>query len=363
MKGAVLREFGGPLAIEELKVSKPGPREVLIRTVASGLCHSDLHVIEGKQRGRLPLVLGHEAAGVVESVGEDVRGVQVGDHVITCVSAHCGHCEPCLTGRMALCSSKPGARAKTEPSRLTCAEDETPVNQFFGLAGFAQYMLVHESTCVAIRKDMPLDRAALLGCAVTTGVGAVIHSARVEPGSTVVVVGCGGVGLCAINGAALAGAGRIIAIDLAAAKLELASGMGATDLVDASQCDPVEAVRELTRGGAHYSFEVIGKKETIESAFQMLRPGGLATMIGLPPEGTKVELDCGALLGERRLQGSLMGSNRFPIDMPRYVDLYLQGRLRLDALISQRISLDQINAGFEDLRSGRVARSVIHFGE
>jgi S-(hydroxymethyl)glutathione dehydrogenase/alcohol dehydrogenase len=223
-------------------------------------------------------------------------------------------------------------------------------------------MLVHERACVAIRKDMPFDRAAVIGCAVTTGVGAVIHTARVEPGSTVAVIGCGGVGLMVINGAMIAGAGRIIAIDRVTAKLEMALGMGATDVIDAAQTDPVEAVLELTNGGVHYSFEAIGLKATAEQAFKILRRGGTATIVGVAPVGTTFEIGSIDLLMERKLQGSFMGSNRFPIDMPRFVDLYMQGRLHLDELVSRRIKLEAVNEAFVELRTGKTARSVIEFG-
>src|SRR5271170_3386323 len=220
MKAAVLREVGQPLQIEDVQIGKPGRREVLVRTVAAGVCHSDLHFIEGKYPYPLPAVLGHESSGIVEQVGEDVRTVKVGDHVITCLSAYCGHCEHCLDGRMALCESPETKREATEAPRLTATPGD--MNQYLNLSSFAEHMLIHEHACVSIRKDMPLDRAALIGCAVTTGVGAVIRTAQVRPGETVAVIGCGGVGLSAINGAAIAGAGRIIAIDAAGSKANLA---------------------------------------------------------------------------------------------------------------------------------------------
>lgn len=361
MKAAVLYETGAPLVIEDIAIDKPGPHEVLVRTVASGVCHSDLHIIDGSLANPLPTVLGHEAAGVVEAVGSEVRGIAVGDHVVTCISGYCGHCEDCLTGHMALCDEKQIVRPRGAAARISFPEPGKRLNQFYGLSAFAEYMLVHERTCAPIRKDMPLDRAALIGCAVTTGVGAVIHTARIEPGSTVVVIGCGGVGLAAINGAAIAGAARIIAVDRVPEKLSVAIAMGATDVIDGSVCDPVEAVMELTKGGAHYSFEAIGLKSTVEQAFRMVRKGGTATMVGLPAFGTKVEIDTFSLLFDRKLQGSSMGSNRFPIDMPRFVELYMQGRLKLDTMISRRLPLEDINQAFDDLRTGKVARSVIEF--
>jgi S-(hydroxymethyl)glutathione dehydrogenase/alcohol dehydrogenase len=222
-------------------------------------------------------------------------------------------------------------------------------------------MLVHEHTIAKIREDMPMDRAALIGCGVTTGVGAVIHTAKVEPGATVAVIGCGGVGLSAINGAAIAGAARIIAIDMVPSKLELARKFGATDVVNAKDNDPVEAVREMTGGGVHYSFEAIGLKITAEQSFKMLARGGTATIIGMIPVGTQIELHGPEFLMERKLQGSNMGSNRFRVDMPRFVEFYLQGRLHLDDLISRRIRLEDVNDGMEALKTGEVARSVIMF--
>ena len=236
-----------------------------------------------------------------------------------------------------------------------------PIHQFLRLSAFAEMLLVHENTLVKIRDDMPLDRAALIGCAVTTGLGAVFNTAKVPPGSTVAVIGCGGVGLNVVQGAWIAGAGRIIAVDMMPWKLELARQFGATDLVDASAGDAVAQVRELSEGGVEYSFEAIGLKATAEAAFAMLRKGGTATVIGMIPEGQKIEITGSDLLDEKKIQGSNMGSNRFRIDMPNYVDLYLSGRLKLDELVSARIGLDQINEGFEAMRRGEVARSVIVF--
>jgi S-(hydroxymethyl)glutathione dehydrogenase/alcohol dehydrogenase len=359
MKAAVLREVGKPLQIEDVQINKPGPHEVLIRTVAAGLCHSDLHFMEGSYPHPLPAVLGHESAGIVEQVGSEVRTVKVGDHVITCLSAYCGHCESCLTGHLSLCVSPDTKRGADEEPRLTTAAG--PMIQFLNLSSFAEYMLIHEHACVAIRKDMPLDRAALIGCSVMTGVGAAMHTSSVRPGETVAVIGCGGVGLSAINGAAIAGAGRIIAIDTVAAKGNLAMEFGATDFIDASQTDAVKEVLEMTKGGVHHAFEAIGLSKTAEQAFNMLRRGGTANIIGMIPVGQSIILMGAAFLGEKKLQGSMMGSNRFPIDMPRLVDFYMNGKLKLDQMISQRIKLEQVNEGFADMKRGELARSVIMF--
>jgi S-(hydroxymethyl)glutathione dehydrogenase/alcohol dehydrogenase len=356
MRAAVLREVGKPLAIEEVEVDSPGPREVLVRTVAAGICHSDLHFQEGLYPWPVPCVLGHEAAGVVEAVGPGVGYVAPGDPVVACVSLFCGRCEACLSGRPHLCAKEGVTRPADSPPRLR--QGASRIHQFMELSAYAERMLVHENALVRIPKEVPLEKAALLGCAVVTGVGAVLRTARVEPGQTVAVVGCGGVGLNAVQGARIAGARRIVAIDRVARKLELASAFGATDLVDASAEDPVGRVRELL-GGVDHALEAVGSRETAEQCFAMLRPGGTATVIGMLPFGTKVELQGFELLLEKRLQGSNMGSNRFRIDLPFYLELYRQGRLNLDDLLSRRLRLDEVDRGFAALRAGEVARSVI----
>lgn len=359
MKAAVLHEINKPLEIEEVAISKPRSREVLLRTKAAGLCHSDLHFIEGSYPWPLPAILGHESAAVVEQVGSEVSYVQPGDHVITCLSAFCGYCEHCLTGYMSRCESPELQRAPDGEPRLGKVAGE--YNQFLNLSSFAEQMLVHEHTIVKIRKDMPLDRAALIGCSVTTGTGAVIHTAGVKAGETVAIIGCGGVGLACINGAAIAGAGRIIAVDTVDKKLELARFFGATDTVNAANKDAVAEVIEMTSGGVHYSFEAIGLKQTTEQAFGMLKRGGTCTVIGMIPVGTMIEIHGVEFLAEKTIQGSLMGSNRFRVDMPRLIDFYLNGKLHLDELISNRISLGEINDGMKSLKLGHIARNVIIF--
>lgn len=359
MKAAVFREVNQPMEVEEIELSKPGPREVLIRTAAAGVCHSDLHFFNGTYPGITPMVLGHESAGIVEQVGSDVHYVKPGDHVITCLSVFCGHCEHCLTGHMSLCQEPETKRSQEDEPRISQSGAE--VQQFANLGSFAEHMLVHEHALAKIREDMPLDRAALIGCGVTTGVGAVIHTARVEPGSMVAVIGCGGVGLSCVNGAAIAGASRVIAVDMVPSKLELARKFGATDVVNASEGDPIEQVKELTGGGVHYSFEAIGLKVTAEQAFGMLMNGGTATVIGMIPPGDMVSLHGPDFLFEKKIQGSFMGSNRFRVDMPRFVELYLQGKLHLDDLVSSHIKLSDINDAFKALETGEIARNVIMF--
>lgn len=359
MKAAILREVGKPLSIEDIQIGKPGPHEVLVRTVAAGACHSDVHFADGSYPYPLPAVLGHESAGIVEQVGSEVRTVKPGDHVITCLSAFCGHCDQCLTGHLSLCASTEMQRGEDQPPRLT--QGGAPLNQYLNLSSFAEQMLIHEHACVAIRRDMPLDRAALIGCAVTTGIGSIIHSARVQPGETVAVLGCGGVGLAAVSGAAIAGAGRIIAVDRQPGKLALARHFGATDIVDASAGNVAEQVIEMTGGGVHHAIEAVGLKVTAEQAFAMLRRGGTATIIGMIPMGTMLELHGADFLAEKKIQGSLMGSNRFPVDMPRFVDFYMSGRLDLDSMIARRIRLAQVDEAFAELRRGELARSIVMF--
>lgn len=359
MKAAVLRETKKPLVIENVTINKPGPREVLIRTVAAGVCHSDLHFLEGLYPYPLPAVLGHESAGVVEQVGSEVRSVKPGDHVITCLSAFCGRCEHCITGHLSRCVSPDTKREAGDEPRLI--ETTGPMNQFLNLSSFAEMMLIHENACVSIRKDMPLDRAALIGCSVVTGYGAVAHTSGVRPGETVAVIGCGGIGLAAINAAAIAGAGRIIAIDMVGSKLNLAKHFGATDVVNPQDGDPVKQVQDLTNGGVHHAFEAVGLKQTAEQSFKMLARGGTANIIGMIPVGVHIELHGAEFLGEKRIQGSVMGSNRFPVDMPRLVDFYMAGKLKLDEMISQRVKLEQVNEALQELKTGNLARSVIMF--
>ena len=305
------------------------------------------------------MVLGHEAAGTVEEVGSLVDYVKPGDRVICCLSVFCGHCERCTTGRPVLCSRTGLVRGPDETPRLSQGGD--PVTQFANLGSFAEKMLVHENSLVKIDQDIPFEQMALIGCGATTGLGAAMNTAKVEPGSTVAVIGCGGVDLNAIQGAVLAGALRVIAIDAVEDKLSLARKFGATDVIDASSGDVETRVKDLTRGGVDYSFKAIGKKETAELAFGILRAGGTATIIGMIPQGTKIELDGSAFLRERRIQGSSMGSNHFRVDMPRYVDFYLQGRLKLDELVTRRLKLEEVNEAFQYMKEGSVARSVLVF--
>tara|TARA_B100001939_G_scaffold29686_1_gene23463 strand:- start:4793 stop:5923 length:1131 start_codon:yes stop_codon:yes gene_type:complete len=366
MRAAILRDDSGTLNIEDVTIDKPDRNEVLIKTVASGLCHSDLHFIDGSWSflAMYPMLLGHEAAGVVQAIGEDVVGIQAGDHVITCLSMFCGYCERCLTGHSYICSERQQVQARQPGNQPRIIDnDGAEVNQFTGIGSFGEEMLVHQNGVVKISNDMPLDRAALIGCGVTTGVGAVFRSAEVKPGSTVAVVGCGGVGISTIQGAHLAGARQIIAVDLEQQKLDWATQLGATHTVNPNDGDPVAQVLELTSGGVDYSFEAIGLKQTAEQAYGMIRAGGLATIMGMIPPGVNLEIDGADLfLSAKRLQGSIMGSNNFKVDMPHLCDLYLGGRLKLDEMVSRTITLDEINDGFTAMKNGEVVRAVIDFG-
>ncbi len=361
IEAAVLRTPGAPLTIEELEIDAPGPHEVLIRTVAVGLCHSDLHFIDGTYPHPVPLVPGHEAAGIVEAVGSEVRTVRVGDPVVTCLSAFCGHCEFCVTGNLSLCLGADTRRAKDASPRLRHADGGYAVNQLLNLSAFASHMLIHENACVAIDPAMPLDRAAMLGCAVTTGAGAVFHACDIHPGEDVAVIGCGGVGLATINAARIAGAGRIIAADPLPEKRALALTMGASDAVDALAPDAAAQIIAISKGGVHHAIEAVGRKSSADLAVAVLRRGGKATILGMMPPGESVALGARDLLSGKSLQGALMGANRFPVDIPRLVDFYLRGVLHLDSMIAQRIKLADINAGFDAMRTGASARYVILF--
>jgi S-(hydroxymethyl)glutathione dehydrogenase/alcohol dehydrogenase len=362
MKAAVLRQTRAPLpelAIENVDVDKPQGREVLVRTVATGVCHSDLHYLKGDSIMPMPSILGHEGAGIVDSVGEDVTYVQPGDHVIMCLSAFCGQCEYCLGGKPYRCANRAELN-RPAGGKARVSWDGQALGQHGGLGTFAEMMLTHENAVVKIREDMPLDRAALIGCGVTTGLGAALNTARVEAGSTVAVYGAGGIGLSAIQGARIAGARTIIAVDVFENKLATAKEFGATHIVDASSRDPVQAIREMTGGGVDYSFEAIGLKKTVTQCFESIRVEGTATVIGLMPIGEKLELD-GRMFFRGKYQGSMMGSNRFRIDMPRYVDFYMQGRLRLDEMITRRGRLEDVHEAFRAMEAGEVVRTVLMF--
>jgi len=363
MKAAVLHEIPGDLAIDEVQIDKPAPNEVLIQTTHAGLCHSDLHFMDGHWQTALPSVMGHESAGLVQAVGDDVQMFQKGDHVIACLSIFCGSCKHCLTGHPNRCANNAAvSRPKGSKPRLSTPEGQE-LTQFARLGGFAEEMLVHQNALVKVKEEMPLDKAALIGCGVTTGVGAVFKTAQIEPGSVCAVFGAGGIGLSAVQACRIAGAGRVIVIDVEDDKLEVAKTVGATDVINGATSNATEVVKEMTGGeGVDYAFECIGLKSTCEQAWKIAGVGGTAVIVGMMPFGEKIEIPgYEVFMKEKTLKGSMMGSNSFRVDMPRYVDMYLDGRLMLDEMVSQTIGLDQINEGYQDMRDRKVARTVIDF--
>jgi S-(hydroxymethyl)glutathione dehydrogenase/alcohol dehydrogenase len=361
-RAAVLRAFDAPLSIEEITLDDPGPGEVVVRLAATGVCHSDQHMLGGAFKTPLPAVLGHEGAGVVEIVGQGVRGVGPGDHVVLAWIPSCGRCRYCASGRPALCADRQGVERPGGPTRLRGA-DGVGIHQFLDTSAFAERVLVREEGVIPIPDDIPLEIAALVGCAVLTGVGAATRTARVEPGSVVAVFGAGGVGLNVIQGAALAGAARIIAVDRRPAALELARRFGATDTLDASAPetdDPARAVRKLTGGGVDYAFEVIGLPETIAQAWESLAPGGRAVVVGLTPPRTSVTLRAD-FLSEKALLGCILGSSVPRVDVPRVLDLYRRGRLKLDELATRRYPLAQVNEALAALHGAQGGRGILVF--
>ncbi|KAM9863797.1 alcohol dehydrogenase catalytic domain-containing protein [Leucobacter sp. BZR 635] len=360
MKAAILEDGRTDLEIQDISVGRVGPNEVLIRTKAAGLCHSDLHHLDGVFEIPRPSALGHESAGVVEEVGSDVEGFAPGDHVITCLATFCGTCDRCLGGRSYLCESAKSQRAAGEPPRLY--RDGTEVHQFLNVSSFAEMLLVHESAVVRIDERMPLDLAALIGCGVTTGLGAVFNKAQVRPGQSVAVLGCGGIGLSAIQGARIAGASEIIAVDLNPDKIEVAMKLGATHAVVS---DPngnlADQIRDAIGRGVDHSLEAVGAVATATAAFECLGVGGTATIVGLMPGGRTFPVQGRMLLDDRKLQGSYMGTENFRLAMPKYVEMYLQGRLNLEDMVSSRIALEDVNRGFDTMRKGEALRDLIIF--
>ncbi|MEU3657673.1 Zn-dependent alcohol dehydrogenase [Streptomyces sp. NPDC032161] len=359
MKAAVLRDGQERLRVEEVAVGRVGAHELLIRTAAAGLCHSDLYHLRGVFDIPRPTVLGHESAGVVLEVGSEVEGFAVGDHVITCLTTFCGRCERCLSGRSYLCAGAHSQRAPGAEPRLH--QDGAEVHQFLNVSSFAEQLLVHESAAVRITKDMPLDLAALIGCGVTTGLGAVFNKAQVRPGETVAVIGCGGIGLSAVQAARISGAARIIAVDRQPEKFDVATKLGATDVVDASQCDAAEAIRELTGGGVDHCIEAVGAPATAAAALEALAVGGTATIVGLMPAGKTFPVQGRLLLDDRRLQGAYMGAQNFRLAMPQHVELFLSGRLLLEEMVSSRVGLDGIDDAFDAMEAGHAVRDLVVF--
>ncbi len=373
VRAAVLKRAGldrpygktKPISIQDIELDELGRQEVKVKVVSAGLCHSDLHVINGARKLPLPMVLGHECAGIVEEVGEGTTTTKKGDHVVFSYVPSCGRCSYCVVGRPNLCN--PGRQANKEGTLITGARrfrnDDGYLYHHLGVSGFSEYTIASENSLVPVRMDLPLDKAALFGCAVLTGIGAVVNSARVRPGSDVAVFGCGGVGLNIIQGASMAGALSIVAVDLVDSKLELAKKFGATDTVNAAEVDPVEKVRDLSgRVGADYSFEAIGNTKVMAQAYRATKKGGKTIVVGITSPDSILELPSSLLVDEEReLIGSYMGGSVPKRDVPRLIDLYLAGRLKLDELVSRFCSLEEVNDGFDALADGSVARQIVKF--
>ena len=361
IKAAVLYEANTPLVVEPVQLDDPKDGEVLVRIGAAGVCHSDYHVMKGEWTPPLPIVLGHEAAGTVEQVGAGVGRVRPGDRVILNFRPNCGWCAHCSRGEPVLCNGADSERwllfDGTARLHTTAGRD---LNHFARTASFAEYAVVPESGAVPVRDDVPHHTAALSACAVSPGVGGVNNTARVEAGSSVLVIGCGGVGLNCIQGAVLAGAERIIAVDLKANKLEYARQFGATDVLDASEGDTAARVLELTGGGVDYAFEAIGFSKTIVDCYESTRLGGTTVVVGMAPEDDMMTIPALSLpRTEKVLRGSWYGSARPWLDLPKMVELYMGGRLQVDPLVSRTYPLDEINEAYEALDRGDVARSVL----
>lgn len=376
IRAAVLNEMGAslpyavsrPLRIEEIELDPPGRNEVLIKIAAAGLCHSDLSVINGDRPRPMPMALGHEASGVVEEVGAGVADLRRGDHVVVVFVPSCGHCAPCAEGRPALC--EPGAAANGAGTLLSGARRISrvpagtgqPLNHHLGCSVFAEYATVSRHSLVKIDPTVALDKAALFGCAVLTGVGAVVNTAQVRMGASVAVIGLGGVGLAALIGTVAAGARQIVAIDLSEGKLALARSLGATHTVNAGVADAVEQVRDQSAGGVEYAFEFAGSIRALDLAYRVTRRGGTTVTAGLPPSAATLALSAVSLVAEERtLKGSYIGTCVPARDVPRYIGLYQQGRLPVDRLLTGSMALDDINHGFDLLREGTAIRQVIVF--
>jgi len=362
MKAAVLYELNTPLRIEEVTVDEPQANEVLVKMVATGVCHSDLGIIKGENPSPLPIVLGHEGAGIVEKVGPGVTIVQPGDHAVLPAIYTCGKCRYCVEGEPALCSEVlPAQLAGALPGgRKPLRKGDQELNIFYTSA-FAEYAVVHERMAVKVRDDAPLDVVCLLSCAVTTGVGTVLNRPGMRAGESMVIYGCGGVGLCAVMGAKLAGAGKLIAVDILDRKLEMAKELGADYVINAFQEDPQQRVMEITGGGADYSIESIGNVNTMAQAFGSIHSGGTCILVGAAPLGDMLSLAPYEFLLGKTLTGSFLGNVRTRVDVPRYVDLYMDGKLPIDKLITRYYSLDEINEALGALERGEVIRSVIRF--
>ena len=364
-KAAVMYEAKKPLVVEELDLEGPKAGEVLIKYTASGICHSDYSVVHGVLGGRSPMVLGHEGAGVIAEVGPGVTSLKAGDHVIAVLTPSCGVCWMCKENKPYMCAQmgKLMATARTLSGETRFSKNGKPVYHMAGLGTFSEYSIIPEGSAIKVGENAPLDTVCLIGCGVTTGVGAAVNTAKVHKGSTVAVIGCGGVGLSIIQGARINGATTIIAVDPMPEKRELAMSMGATHGVDPFAPEgPIKQVKALTGGhGVHYAFEALGRVDTIEQTWSMIRAAGRAIIVGMPDQKSKIKLSMTGVFGEKRIKGSGYGSSSPKTDIPRFVDWYLNGQLKLDEMITKRIRLEDINQAFDEMGRGEGARSVIMY--
>lgn len=362
MKAAVMYAPAQDMVVEELELDAPRAGEVLVRLAATGVCHTDLNAFSGNRPMKLPMVLGHEGAGVVEAVGADVTAVAVGDHVVLSAVPRCGKCESCVLGQPQLCRVSGrvlfGGTMLDGSTRLRLRGE--PVYHFFAQSSYAEYAVVPEGATVRIPADVPLDKVAPLACGVSTGIGAVFNAARPEIGSTIAIIGCGGVGLSAVMAAPLTHPRVIVAVDVVEEKLALARELGATHVVNGAREDAVERVRELTGGGAAHVFEFVGNARTQEQMVQMIAPGGHGYIVGAAPAGSRFSFPTDGFLSNKHVHGVMQGNIRASVDIPRYVELFRQGKLPLDRLITRSYALGQINEAFHGFESG-VGRGVIVF--
>jgi S-(hydroxymethyl)glutathione dehydrogenase / alcohol dehydrogenase len=357
---AVLYEVKKPVVVEDVELLEPAAGEVLVRWVANGVCHSDLHVINGDYPHPLPVVLGHEAAGVVEKIGPGVQSVKPGDHVCSSYIPSCGACAYCIGGQPTMCALRDKPRWFMLDGTTRLSKNGTPLHHFLQVAGYATHAVLPEVSVIPIRSDAPLDVVCLVSCGVLAGAGPVFNRAKVPPGASVAVWGCGGVGLNTIQAARLVGAGKIIAVDVMKQKFAWAEEFGATQVVDASAVDPVAEVQRLSgTGGVDFAFEVVGTQKTIEQALLATHRGGTCVVVGVSPAGTRLSIDPTLLLQQRVLTGSSFGGGHQRTDVPMLLDLYMSGKYKLQELVSRRVGLDDLNRAFDAMLAGEVKRSVV----
>jgi S-(hydroxymethyl)glutathione dehydrogenase/alcohol dehydrogenase len=359
-QAAVLYEVKKPVVVEDVELLEPGPHEVLVKWVANGVCHSDLHVITGDYPHPLPVVLGHEAAGIVQKIGAGVETVQAGDHVCSSYIPSCGKCWYCISGQPTMCALRDKPRWFMHDGTTRFRKNGQSLHHFLQVAGYATHGVLPEQSVIPIRKDAPLEVVCLVSCGVLAGAGPVFNRAKIQPGASVAVWGCGGVGLNTIQMARLMGAGKIIAVDVMKQKLGWAEEFGATHLVDASAEDPIARVQALSgTGGVDYAFEVVGTQKTIEQALLATHRGGTCVVVGVSPAGTRLSIDPGLFLQQRILTGSSFGAGHQRTDVPMLIDLYMSGKYKLDELITRKLPLAELNHGFDMMLAGEVKRSVI----